>query len=448
MLLSIISTHGQDITGRWNGALKFGASQLRIVFNINKTGAGFTSTMDSPDQGARGIPVTTTTFEDSKLRLEIVSAQIEYNGVLSGNILKGTFKQAGHEFPLELSKGELQANKRPQDPIMPYSYHSEEIIFKNTKANISLAGTLTLPRKEGNYPAVILISGSGPQNRDEELFGHKPFLVIADHLTKNGIAVLRYDDRGFAKSQGDFQKATIADFISDVESAVAYLKTRKEIDKQKIGLIGHSEGGIIAPQVAVKSPDVNFIVLLAGPGMRGSDLMLLQKERIEQQMGIPETAILQSQKLFKGAYEIILKSSVNDSTLSTKISAYFKTQLGNQVPENQINDITRQLVNPWMVGLLRYDPIPVLKKVKIPVLALNGEKDLQVPAQENLAGIKNALAVGGNEKVTIKEYATLNHLFQQCRTCLTTEYGEIEETFSPAVLNEMTRWIISQTNKN
>lgn len=444
ILLSITSTFAQDITGQWNGVLKFGATQLKIVFNISKTGAGFNSTMDSPDQGAKGIPVTRTTFENSKLRLEIPGAKIEYNAELKGNILTGTFKQSGHEIPLDLEKGEPQVLKRPQEPTKPYSYYSEEVTFKNTKANILLAGTLTLPKKEGNYPAVILISGSGPQNRDEELFGHKPFLVLADHLTKNGIAVLRYDDRGVGKSQGNFKAATITNFITDTESAVAYLKTRDEIDKRRIGLIGHSEGGIIASVAATKTSDVNFIALLAAPGIRGYELLLLQKEKIERQMGVPEAAVIESQKLFKGAYEIILESQKNDSELSTKISAYFKTKLGSQVPENQINTIVEQLVNPWMVEFIKYDPMHVLKQVKIPVLALNGGKDLQVPAEENLMGIKKALTEAGNKNLTTKEYPNLNHLFQQCKTCQIIEYSEIEETFSPIVLEEITSWINSQ----
>ena len=184
MLLSVTSTFAQDITGQWNGVLKLGATQLKIVFNISKTGTSFSSTMDSPDQGAKGIPVTTTTFENSKLRLEIPGAKIEYSGVYKDNAFTGIFKQAGHAIPLDLLKGEPQAIKRPQEPAKPYSYYSEEVTFKNKEAGILLAGTLTLPKKEGNYPAVILISGSGPQNRDEELFGHKPFLVLADHLTK------------------------------------------------------------------------------------------------------------------------------------------------------------------------------------------------------------------------------------------------------------------------
>lgn len=443
-LLSFISTYGQDITGDWNGVLKAGAVNLRLVLHVSKTETGFKSTLDSPDQAALGIPATKTTFENSKLHVEVAALNLEYNGVLEGGKITGSFKQAGQEFPLDLVKGIKKALNRPQEPGKPYPYHTEDVLFKNTTANISLAGTLSLPKNVGKFPAVILISGSGPQNRDEELFEHKAFLVIADHLTKNGIAVLRVDDRGVGKSQGDFQKATIEDFTSDVESALAYLKTRKEIDSKKIGLVGHSEGGIIAPSIAAKTSDVDFIIMLAGPGIPGYELMLLQKAKIESQMGLPAAAVEQSQILIKGAYEMVLSAKTQDADLRNNLNAYFKAKLGDQIPEGQLNTIVNQLMNPWFIGLLKYNPSQVLEKVKCPVLALNGGKDLQVPAEENLAGIKTALTKSGNTNVTVKEYPTLNHLFQECKTCLVSEYADLEETFSPMVLEEMTKWILTQ----
>jgi hypothetical protein len=232
-----LTIYGQDITGQWNGALKIQGTQMRLVFNISQTENSLSSTMDSPDQGAKGIPTTTTSFENSILKITIANAKIEYEGTLGqDNIIVGTFKQGGQSFPMNLSKEKIDKEKlvRPQEPIKPFPYYSEDITFENKKVGISLAGTLTLPDKEGVFPVVILISGSGPQNRDEELLGHKPFLVLSDFLTKNGIAVLRYDDRGTALSKGDFKTATSADFATDVESAIAYLKTRKEINKKKL----------------------------------------------------------------------------------------------------------------------------------------------------------------------------------------------------------------------
>ena len=262
-MVSAFLVFGQDITGEWNGAFKIQGNQLRIVFHITKSENGYKATMDSPDQGSRDIPMTKATFENSVLTVELEAIKFEYTGKLdSTGIVTGHFKQAGMEFPLNLSRKTIEKVevKRPQEPVKPYPYYSEEVTFQNTKDNITLAGTLTLPAKTGKYPVVVLITGSGPQNRDEELMGHKPFLVLSDYLTRNGIGVLRYDDRGTFNSKGDFSKATTFDFARDIESAVIYLKTRKDIDKKHIGLIGHSEGGIIAPIVAYR---IKISVLLS-----------------------------------------------------------------------------------------------------------------------------------------------------------------------------------------
>jgi alpha/beta superfamily hydrolase len=438
---------GQEITGQWNGILKIPGMQLRVVFNISKTEKGYSSTMDSPDQGVKGIPVTTSSFENSVLKLEIPKALILYEGILNkDNTIVGDFMQRGQSFHLNLSRGESEENeiKRPQEPQKPYSYYSEEVAFENKADKNVLAGTLTLPKKEGHFPAVILISGSGPENRDEEIFGHKPFLVLADYLTKKGIAVLRFDDRGVAKSTGDFKTATTIDFVRDVQAGIDYLKNRKEIDKSKIGLIGHSEGGTIAPIVAGNSKDVDFIILLAGTGIRGDKLMLLQKEKLERQMGVPENEIQKGQEIFKGAYEIVLASSANDDNLKNKINNYFKLKFGNKMNADQINAVTDQITNPWMFYFLKFDPASALKKVKCPVLAINGNKDLQVDADVNLNAIKKELTNGGNTKTTTKVLPNLNHLFQECQTGLPAEYGTIEQTFSPIALEEISKWILVQ----
>ncbi|HWS01375.1 MAG TPA: CocE/NonD family hydrolase [Prolixibacteraceae bacterium] len=313
-LLTMVYSYGQDITGQWNGILKVQGMQLRIVFHITKTVNGYSSTMDSPDQHAAGIPVTATTFENPKLRLEVASARIEYTGELKGKTIIGTFRQGGMEFPMELSREIIEKKTviRPQDPAKPYPYHTEDVTFQNSRENFTLAGTLTLPKKEGRYPAVILISGSGPQNRDEELMGHKPFLVLSDYLTRQGIAVLRFDDRGVAQSKGNFKTATTVDFASDVESAVAYLKTRKEIYAGKIGLVGHSEGGIIAPMVAAKSKELRFIVLLAGTGIRGDKLLLLQQELVAKASGQSDAEIQKSKAINSEVFGMVLNSSQDD----------------------------------------------------------------------------------------------------------------------------------------
>ncbi len=454
MICASVSLFGQDITGQWNGVLKVQGIQLKLIFNISKTENGLIATMDSPDQGAKGIPTTATTFENSTLKITIANAKIEYEGVLRNDqIIAGTFKQNGQVFPLNLSKEKIEKEKliRPQEPTKPYPYFSEDITFENKSAGITLAGTLTLPKKEGVFPVVILISGSGPQNRDEELLGHKPFLVISDYLTKNGIAVLRFDDRGTAESKGDFKTATTSDFSTDVEASITYLKTRKEINPKKIGLIGHSEGGIIAPMIASKSKDVNFIILLAGPGIPGDQLLLLQQTQLAKASGQSDSVIQKSEELNKKAFEII-KKYTNSEELKTQMTQYITTISKNSPnkPENMseeefINLQLTKILNPWMIYFLRYDPSLALEKVKCPVLAIYGEKDLQVPAKENVEAIKKSLAKAGNNQLTTQILPNLNHLFQECKTGIPNEYGTIEQTFSPTALTEILKWLQIQT---
>lgn len=454
-LVTSINLTAQDISGQWNGALKVQGIQLRLVINISKTADGYSATMDSPDQGVKGIPIAQTTFENSILKFAIPSATIEYIGELSEDEFTGTFKQNGQEFPMNLSRIAIEevVAKRPQEPVKPYSYYSEEVTFQNVKENISLAGTLTLPKKEGNFPVVILISGSGPQNRDEELLDHKPFLVLSDYLTKNGVAVLRYDDRGVEKSTGNFNAATSADFATDVESAIAYLKTRKEINKNKIGLIGHSEGGLIAPMVASKSKEVAFIVLLAGPGIPGNELLLLQKELIERAMGVSEAEIKEGLESNAKLFDVVIQSVDIQKLkvdLTTKLNEMFANNPSTEIPNGMTKEQfiamqVDQIATPWMNYFIKYNPKLALEKVKCPVLALNGEKDLQVPPKENLAAINNALHKGGNKNVTTKELLNLNHLFQESETGAPAEYGTIEQTFAPIALEEIKNWIKLQT---
>jgi hypothetical protein len=454
-ILTSLSIYAQNISGKWNGILKVQGTQLKLVFNITKTDKGYSSTMDSPDQGAKGIPVTSTSYENSILKLEISSAGIQYEGTLDKeNVFVGTFKQAGQSYPLNLTKEKVEKEKviRPQEPTKPYPYYSEDVKFENKKDKIVLAGTLTLPEKDGSFPSVILISGSGPQNRDEELLGHKPFLVLADHLTKNGIAVLRFDDRGTAESTGNFKTATSLDFARDVEFAIKYLQTRKEINKNQIGLIGHSEGGIIAPMVAAESKDIKFIVLLAGTGIRGDQLLLLQQELIGKASGISDADLQKAKVINKGAFDIVLKSSNTDS-LRIELTSYIKQAIKDN-PESEkpagiseddyVKLQVNQLTSPWMKYFIKYNPAPILEKVKCPVLAINGEKDLQVPAKINLDTIKKALEKGGNENVTTKELSNLNHLFQECKTGSPSEYATIDQTFSPIALEETSNWILKQ----
>lgn len=458
LLTGLVSffTNAQDITGQWNGLLKIQGTQLRLVFNISKTEKGLISTLDSPDQGAKGIPATNTTFNDSILKIAVAGAGIEYEGTLGkDNIIVGNFKQGGQSLPINLSKKKIEKEKpsRPQEPAPPYTYHTEEVIFQNQKAGITLAGTLTLPTKNGIFPVVVLISGSGPQNRDEEIVDHRPFLVIADYLTKNGIAVLRYDDRGTAKSTGNFATATSVDLSTDVEAGIQYLKSRKEINKLKIGLVGHSEGGLIAPIVASKSKDIAFIVLLAGTGIRGDQLLLEQQRLIAKASGSTEEQLKKMEMSNRKAFDLI-NTSKNTKQLKIDLTSYIKQTLIDNPTEEKPQGMSdddfvklqvEQITTPWMLYFLMYDPAPTLEKVKCPVLALNGERDLQVHPKENLEAIKNALIKGGNLNVTTHELPGLNHLFQECQTGSPEEYAAITQTFSPKALIELLDWVKIQT---
>jgi len=341
------------------------------------------------------------------------------------------------------------AMQRPQEPIKPYSYLSEDITFRNKQADISLAGTLTLPKNQSDFPVVILISGSSPHNRNQEIAGHKPFLVIADYLTTNGIGVLRYDDRGVGQSQGKYEIAAYQDRASDVASAIAYLKTRKEIDKKKIGLIGHSEGGLIAPIVASKSKDVSFIILLAASGVPGYDIILLQTELGNQAKGISDTTTQTELTFLKSIFDPVVTSTNLDSTKSN-LSNYFRTRpalLPGEVRVEDVDLLLETFTAPWFQKILTYNPGSSLELVNCHVLALNGSKDLQIPPEENLMAIQNALEKGGNRKVTIRELPQLNHLFQEAQTGLPEEFETIDQTFSPIALREITDWILTHTKR-
>lgn len=449
------SATSENIIGDWFGILNANGIQLKLVFHIVASDHGFSSTMDSPDQSAFGIAVTKTEFENAEISLEIASLKVSYKGKLENDSsIVGIFTQMGHSFDLSLKKSSGEniitpkvVYNRPQEPVKPYPYITEDLTFENKEAQINLAGSLTLPSEGEKFPAVILVSGSGPQNRDEELLGHKPFLVLSDYLTRNGIAVLRYDDRGIAKSEGDFATATTYDFAKDVEAAFEYLKTRPEIDAKQIGIIGHSEGGLIAQMVASEHSDLGFIVSMAGPGMRGDQLMLLQKKKIETQMNVPAIAVESNQKIFGKAYELIVTSESNDDELKEQLAAHFKTEYRNAMKEEQVQSMVAQFTTPWFYESLKLDPSTYLSKIKTPVLALNGTKDIQVPYEENLEIIKEQLDKAENSNYTIKSFKGLNHLFQACETGALDEYKKIEQTLSPKVLKYMSKWIVKQIKK-
>ncbi len=455
-ILSSNTIFAQDITGQWNGVLNVMGTQLRLVFHIEQTDSGYTATFDSPDQEAEGISFSTVTYDEPELKLEAVNIGATYMGKVSPDSINGTWNQGGQAFPLSLFKNEVEKTEyhRPQEPSMPYPYHEEEVLIQNKKDELTLAGTLTIPNTNGIFPAVILISGSGPQNRNQDIFGHKPFLVIADHLTRHGIAVLRYDDRGTAESTGSFNTATTADFTTDVLSAVEFLKTIDEIDTNNIGLIGHSEGAIIAPLAVNQSEDIAFMVLLAGTGIPGKEILLIQSQTLRELRSFK----IQDEKTYQRFNEKVVEIAASEKETDEKrkeLIQYYKSVepiLQEMLPERtEINTFINQQVNaslsPWAQFFYTYNPSDELEKVTIPVLSLNGSKDVQVDAKINQSAIKEALEKARNKDFKIIEMEGLNHMFQESETGSISEYSTIEQTFSPLALNEITRWIKNHIKK-
>lgn len=430
-----------DINGAWMGTLEAGAVKLRVVFHIFNTEDGLMATFDSPDQGAKGIPVTQVTRENASLKMQIKAIGGVFEGQIARDLsaIEGTWTQAG-SLPLVLKRvkdtSELE-RRRPQNPVRPYPYHEEEVVYENPVARIKLAATLTLPQGKGPFPAVVLITGSGPQDRDETIYGHKPFLVLSDYLTRRGIAVLRADDRGVAKSGGNFQTASTADFATDAEAGVAYLKTRPEVNK--IGLIGHSEGGTMATTVAARNPDVSFIVMLAGAGVPGDQLLVEQVRLLSEVLGATHDKALKD-AAEEREFLTMVKGERDPAVLDQKL----REMLAGKVPEPQLSLQVKQVTSPWFMYFIEYDPATALHKVTCPVLVLNGEKDLQVPPQQNLPAIRKALEEAGNKHFETDELPGLNHLFQTARTGAPSEYAEIEETMSPVALDKVAGWILKQ----
>jgi pimeloyl-ACP methyl ester carboxylesterase len=447
--------YSQEIIGSWTGSLKIQETSLRLVFNVSMKDSVLISTFDSPDQGAFGLPTTRTTYSESDKKLEIIASGlgIFYRGILENDSIVGTFNQGGIPFPLTLRKTIKEVVHKPQTPIEPLPYISEEVtISDNSQNKVSLSGTLTLPDSTGIFPAIILIAGSGPNDRDETIFGHKPFYLLSDYLTRNGFAVLRYDKRGVGKSTGDYSKATISDFVTDASNALEYLKSRKEIDSSKIGMLGHSEGGIIAPMVASKSSDVKFLVLLAAPGTKGIEIVLDQNENSLKHQGIEPETINRLQLTNREIFESLLvwTGSENDRTALRDRLSYLWEQLPILIKlklekEPYLRAQFNAMITPGYRSFLATDPKDYLSLVSCPVLAINGENDVQVPALKNLEAIKHHIQKGGNYKVETKSYPMLNHLFQESITGQPDEYAKIDQTISPQVLSDITNWIKSKT---
>ncbi len=448
---------GRNLEGNWLAALDVGGVKHRLLLKIQKAAEGYTAKFDSLDQGVTNLPIDSITLNGSKMNFVAVQFGMNYEGTLNekGDEITGTFKQGAGSAPMTFKRtGEIEVRTRAQDPKKPYPYDEENVSYRNMADNVKLAGTLTLPRN-GNtkHPAVILISGSGAQNRDSLIAGHRPFLVLADHLTRLGIAVLRVDDRGTGDSELGSLAATSENFMGDVLAAVAFLKTRADINPKQIGLVGHSEGGMIAPMAAARSRDVAFIVMLAGLGQRGEDVIYTQTELINRASGMDPESVAGAVTLTKSIIAVVkaetdekkIEEGVN-AAISKHASALNDAQRKAFAPiASSIRAYMPMYKMPWFRYFVTFDPVPTLKNVKVPVLALNGELDLQVAAKENLDLIASGLKSGRNKDVTTKAFPKLNHLFQTAKTGLPSEYQTIEETISPQVLETVSGWIVQRT---
>ncbi len=435
--------------GVWQGALEGNGMRLRLQLHVSHDDQKqLVAALDSPDQGVSGLPAIKVGQKDAVFHFEIPVVTGVYDGTLNAakTTITGSWAQNGIEQKLNFKRSDqLLELVRPQNPVKPYPYKEEEISFPNEKAKITLAGTLTLPRGPGPFPSAILISGSGPHDRDESIVGHRPFLVLADYLSRKGIAVLRFDKRGIGKSTGDYANATTEDFAADTEAALFYLKSRKEIGPNRTGLIGHSEGGLIAPLLASRSGGVAWIVLLAGPGLNGEDALLLQSELILKSSGVDDDQIAKTRVFNKQTYALV-RQEKNPAALQAKLADLVQSSsMSAMLPPAALQSQLRVVASPWFRFFLDYDPIPALQKTTCPVLALTGEKDIQVPAKENLAKIQKALQDGGNKDFQATELPGLNHLFQHSPTGSIGEYGSIEETMAPEALNAISDWVLKHS---
>jgi len=447
----------QPIVGNWLGVLEVTGFKLRLVLKVTLDKDGkLTAKLDSLDQAANDLPIETITSVGGVVRFSATNLGLSYEGKLSadGSEMMGDLKQGPATYPLTFKRTEkLPSLGRPQDPQRPYPYIEEEVSYENTIDKVKLTGTLTLPAAKTPLPAVVLITGSGAQDRNETILGHRPFLVLADHLTRQGVAVLRVDDRGTGGSAQGPPNATTANYADDVLTGVNFLKGRKEINPKQIGLIGHSEGGMIAPIAAAKSKDVAFIVMMAGLGQTGRDVILMQGDLLTKAGGSSAATTARVRKVYEQIFEILKVEPENAAAekkirdaVATQTAALDETQRKEFAPVLQTINAQMQLyVSNWFRYFLLFDPAPILEKVSVPVLALVGEKDLQVPPKENLALIEAALKRGGNKKRTLLLMPGLNHLFQTATTGLPGEYGTIEETISPVALQTISDWILKQT---
>jgi hypothetical protein len=446
LLVPTSASAQEAVLGSWAGSLDTGTTELRIVVHIEEGEEGLTATMDSPDQGATGIPVSDVTVTGDSVTLEVAQIGGTYEGVLTSDAdtIAGTWTQRGQSFPLTLTPAEASDTgppPRPQHPEPPYPYVEEDVTFQNDSAGLTLAGTLTRPEGEGPHPAVVLLSGSGPQNRNSEVANHKLFHVLADHLTRQGLAVLRYDERGVGESEGTFDDATSEDFADDAAAAVRFLHEHTAIDANEVGLLGISEGGYVAPMVHTQREPVDFLVLMAGPSVPGHEILVKQWAKIAAAQGASSSAIDSVKQVQRRVVEV-LRTASDSATIADRLRPMLAKQGAN---DEQIQSQLAQVTTPWFRFFVRYDPAPTLRQVDVPVLALYGSKDLQVPPSQNAEPMRSALADSPSDDVTVRVLDGLNHLFQPAETGRPSRYAQIDTTMAPQALETVSTWIRERT---
>ena len=438
LLLCLCATSFAQIEGYWKGQIDLGVQKVEMGFDIRAVESGFSATLDVPAQGAFDIPVDKTVFQENHLNLTMSAMGATYSGMLKEGRFEGEFTQRGMTFPLNLEKGaKVSKQVRPQDPQPPFDYRVEEVSFTNEKEGNTLTGTLTIPKGKGPFPAMVLVSGSGQQNRDEELMNHRPFWVIADYCARHGVAVLRYDDRGMGGSTGEVENATSLDFSYDAEAAFDFLRNQKRIDASRVGILGHSEGGIINFMVSARRPEVAFLVSLAGPAVNGIEVLKEQQAAILRASGMSEEMIAFTRNSNKQLFDIVEASNDREEADSLMRQLVKGWGYNEELTEQTVSGMTM----PWMYYFLKYDPTDAIVKTKCPAMLLNGSKDLQVLVTQNFPAYERIIADYGKTNLTLRELPDLNHLFQHCETGALEEYATIEETISPEVLEMIVEFV-------
>lgn len=446
--LSLFAQEVPNLVGDWLGVIEMPGVRLRLALAVTTGPNGLKAKLTSVDQGNTALPVDTVSVEGNKVQLQLVALQASYQGEFDddGEEIVGTWTQRGHPIALNLQRvASAPVHRRPQEPKPPFPYDEREVSYRNEGAGITLAGTLTTPKGEGPFPAVLLITGSGPQDRDEAVAGHRPFFVIADAFTRKGIAVLRVDDRGVGGSTGGGPTATSADFADDVLAGVAFLRSQHKIDANRVGLLGHSEGALIAPMAAAKDPRIAFLVLLAPPAVTGDKLLLVQAEAVNRASGVHAAGTELNRHLQLCTFDIVKSAESLDMAAEQIRSRCLPldgvSESNRAAAMKAFEPHVRMATTPWFRFLLMHDPAPILRSVKVPVIAMFGAKDLQVVASQNAPVVEEILKQSGHSASKVVVLPNLNHLMQTAETGVPKEYGEIEETIAPAALAEISTWL-------